>query len=92
MAMAARQDRDVEQGVNSKEAGARDGGRPIPWPPCPRGQRQTGDEERGTDILNEMGVERPVSRTPGTVSYQRGPATSMVSPFRPVGIARMAAN
>ncbi|UPJ52440.1 hypothetical protein IVB30_14475 [Bradyrhizobium sp. 200] len=63
--MAARQDRQVEQGVGGEESGARDGRRPIPRPPCAGGQRQTGNEKRDTDVLNEMRVERAGVGHPG---------------------------
>src|SRR6185503_9439848 len=39
----------------------------------------------------KCGLKGPVSVTPGTLSYQRGPAASIASPLKRVGIARIAA-
>jgi hypothetical protein len=46
----------MDQGVRPKEAGAGDRRRPLSGPPCPRGERETGDKEGRADVLDEMGV------------------------------------
>jgi hypothetical protein len=53
-------DRDqMDQGVGGEEPGAGNGSRPVPRPQGPRGERETGGEERHADVLDEMRVERP---------------------------------
>jgi hypothetical protein len=91
MGVAARDHHQMDQGMRGQEAGTCSGGRPISRAPCPCGEREAGHEEGYADVLDEMRIEGPVSDTPGTVSYQRGPATSIASPLKRVGIARMAA-
>jgi len=62
-------DRDqMNQGVGGQEAGACDGCRPVARPPGSRGERETGDEERHANVLDEMRVERPGSGFAGELS------------------------
>ena len=68
----------MDQGVAPKEAGAGDRRRPLSGPPCPRGERETGDKEGRADVLDEMGVLGAGLRYPwNEPGYQDGPATAL---------------
>jgi hypothetical protein len=77
--------------MRGQEAGTRNRRRPVSRAPCPRGEREAGHQERDADVLDEMRVKGTGFGYPGTLSYQSGPAASIASPLKRVGIARIAA-
>ena len=91
MGVPANDQHQMDQGVGGQETGARHRRRPVARAPCPCGEREAGHEERHADVLDEMRIEWAGVGYARHVSYQNGPATSIASPLKKVGIARIAA-
>jgi hypothetical protein len=91
MIMPGQDHQEMEQGVGGQETCAGDRCRPIPRPPGAGGKRKTGDKESCAYVLNEVWVIGASLGAPGTLSYQAGPANSMIDPLRTVSTAKTAA-
>ena len=91
MGVAACTHHEMDQSVRGQDAGTRNGGRPVSRAPCPCGERDAGHEEGYADVLDEMRVKGTGLGYPRDGFDQRGPATSIASPLKRVGIARIAA-
>jgi hypothetical protein len=81
----------MDRRVGNEEGGARDRCRPISRSPRPGGERKSGNQEYGADVLDKVRIKGSGLGHSRHVRVPGWPANSIITPLRTVVTARMAA-